>query len=283
MVIALTIAAAWAEPAVLYTGDPADALAAAARKDDAAAAAWSLSELRVHPPFVDGPGRVWVCSTVPDETVTSAVDAARRALGYSRLLEADDALDDALALAVCEPELDVDALWQVWFLKGIVATYQEDPIRAERAFGNARILDPGRGWDDAYLDGRDTFDRALVPGPGELRLSIVPDPGGAVRVDGRPATGLVGPVVLSIGTHYLQIGRSALTVRLDVEARGTATLVIPSLLPDELLAWPARPERWRDLDVTLRALVPGEPTAWATFAAPDLWWAPAPGGPYERV
>lgn len=271
---------------VVVTGDaPDDAVAAMVERGLAPAPsdvrALLLSDLRSRPPFLDGSGRVWACGSVPETRIADLITTAELALGYTRLLEADDALDDALALATCRSDLDAASLWRVWFLKGIVATYQEDPERAAHAFVAARTLDPDRPWDDAYVDGQAAFDAAAAQAPASVRLTILPDPGGAVQIDGRPASWTGNQVLLRPGVHFVQIGdRVPVTLRVEVEGRGIATLVVPALLKDDLFTYPERPERWRDLDTILRGLVADPAASFALYDPPDLWFSEAIGSPY---
>ena len=59
--------------------------------------------------------------------------------------------------------------------------------------------------------------------------------------------------------------------------------MVPSLLPDEVLDWPSRPDRWRDLDLVVRGLVPDAEGPWGFYAPPNLWWGPMSVGPFLDV
>jgi hypothetical protein len=244
-----------------------------------------LPDLRAYPPFLDGAGRVWGCGSVPGTAIDERLTVAEQAIRDHRLLEADDALDDALALAVCRDRVDVAELWRVYLLEGVVATNQQDPERAKAAFRTARALDPARPWDDQLPDGRDAFDQAAEPLTAEIRLSIVPEDVGEVEVDGHPAVRSGRDVLLAPGTHFLRLGTSApRVVRLAVEGRGAATLVLPSLLPEELPTWAGDPARWPDLGTVLRELVP-EPdvTTWDLSGDDRVWVATDASGPWQEV
>lgn len=265
------------EPVVLYAELPELAIGAALQRGKAMEPvhAWPISALRARPPLVVGAGEAWICGS-RSGSAAAFLDAARRAIGHVQLDAAAALLDDALGAALCQP-FDATAAFEIWFLQGIVAVYRQDEAAARRAFRNARIADPSKSWDEAFADGRSLFEEAL-PGPGHLRLTVLPAPE-RLTVDGAQVE---GDPLLAPGSHLLEIGHPPITVRVDLEDRGNATLFVPSLLPDALLSWPADPARWRDLELVLSEL-PGAPSAIGLYDAPDLWWAPGPRGPFERL
>lgn len=276
----LSCTARAAQPTVVFSGTPAEALSAAVARGKGAPGAIDalpIEALRARPPWLTGPGAAWSCASESEPPTSTSIALARKSIGHAELDAASSALDNALDALVCEPFAPTVA-WTVWFLRGIVATYRNDELEARSSFRNARIASPSQPWDDTYADGELWFDEALAEEP-SIRLSLVPSPA-SWSVDGSSIDGVAN---LSEGSHLLELGQQPpVTIRVDLAGRGATTLILPSLLPETLLRWPQEPERWHDLSLVLASL-PQSSTGIGLYAAPDLFWADAPEGPYTHL
>ena len=241
-----------------------------------AAEGWPLPHLRARPPYLVGAGTVASCGLGRAQDPSELVGVAHSAIGHDRLAEADNALDDALDQVVCGP-VDPAIVHRIWFLKASSPPTARRAPLSRSAFANARIADPDRPWDEAFVDGRTWFD-AAVPQDAPIRLHIVPDPG-SVRVDGKPTD---GDIAIAAGSHHVEIGeRWSMTLRVEVMGQGTATVVVPALLPTTSSRGPPSRSggvgsRWCSTDL------PGAPTAFGLYEGPDLWWSQRAQGPFER-
>lgn len=144
-----------------------------------------------------------------------AVTGAEVAEGLSRARQAVDELDyttarlmlaGAAGVLTCLTEpVEAGDLYDIWFLAGLMAFYEQDAPAAEQAFMRAAGVDATRPWNPAYApDAQGIFLEALQKALAETGPSIQlgPDLVGRLTLNGSPLQSGARPVA---GTHLLQL------------------------------------------------------------------------------
>lgn len=244
-------------------------------------------------PLLVGEGELEACEAVP--TDLDVVDRYVR-LAETRLLYLDyDGVDEAIvsaraAILCLRDPLDPALVARMWFLAGIAAWDRHDETAAAAAFTRAHAMRPGTPWDADFPPGprplyeaTATSSRATAP----VALRVVPlPPGFQLRVDGRVepplGTSVLVEVAVSPGAHLLQVvgGSVVRTVRVELSTTA-ATVVLPSLLPDEAPAWAPEPRLAPQLDAVLGALLPVG--SGVTVVLSESTWRRIPGQAWTRI
>lgn len=179
---------------------------------------------------------------VRSDPITDGLAAARRAVDELEYGTARMLLEGGVELLPCLSDLvDPEVLYDLHFLSGLVAWYEQEPIEAEAAFARAVGVDPARPWNEAYApDAKGLFLQALqrsIGDPGPV-LRVSPDLRGRVLLDGRVvADGATVPR----GGHLLQLSRGPVVLSKAVElppARGHTEIRLlgPAALQEAVLA-----------------------------------------------
>jgi hypothetical protein len=256
---------------VLYTGfDPGVALsqsAAAAKVPLDSLRAVTLRELMTSKaPVLKGDGVVLTCEGIPStmKNVRGAVQRAENAVAYMEFENARAHLRTALmALSCLQEPLAPDAASRIYYLEGVVQHAEGNLGVARSAFEIARTFDAELAWDNYFPPASKViFEEVLaeeVSGQG-ASLQIIPAPvAGTLWVDGQPVTGSLANLDLSPGIHAIQVVTSrAHTAYVDLENGATATLVMPSSVPDAAINWVDDPASQPQLNAVLEAVLPLE-------------------------
>ncbi len=275
-----------ARDVVLYQGDPAVALtaAAAALGDTTSVVPVRLIELPGGdaPTVLGAPVSFCRSETVGNAAVRDQMSRAEGHLAYQRTAEARVVLDGAVTALDCLPEpIEASLAGRLFFLRGVVALREGDAAGAERAFRHAAAFQPGLPWDPRFPpDPTGTFARATVPSSSSVVVPVGLGPGSSVWVDGRaPSAGAT--LSLVPGTHYLQI--------LDNGRAHTAVVKVSADQPIAVVApgWLAAVDLDRLDDATRRSLAelarrafPGDTlyaVAGGRVYAVDTTWRVQPG------
>jgi hypothetical protein len=196
-----------------------------------------LASLRAKPPVALG-GAVELCAGEP-ATNAAIAELARQAKGdvlYVDYEAAASKLATARAMVPCLAEpADAAVIARVELLRGVLAVVQGQP--ADRAFADAKAIDPHASWDADFGDVGQAAFAAASPAMVPLRVEA---PGAtALRVDGA----LVGAdATVPRGRHVVQTADPAVTVVVD--AADSTVLVVPAAYPADALHGLSAADRW---------------------------------------
>lgn len=268
------IAAAWADPVVHDSdADTARARAAAvAHVDPATLEPVALATLVARSPVGLGGARVVPCTDAPTRPADVESHLKEAAGAYLYMESEKAALQVGLANAamgcLAEP-LDPVLGSRIFYLRGLIAFAANDMPAAEAAFYRARVFVPDLSWDDDFApDARPLFERTGV----QLKVAepvwltmVPPNPPGGIRVDGKAVDVVEGRVALAPGPHVVQLGQQPV-ITLNVDLKSEGTLVVPSLLPADSLAWAGDPGRREALSATFAATLQRDTQVYVTHA-----------------
>lgn len=225
------------EPVVLYEEEPERALRRVSRHTgitEARPRRWS-ELLAGEPPLIVGAETLEPCR---GEAASNA--ELLKLLGLAeelRLAMRTEAWHATLADAeqawscLSEPA-DATLGARLYFLLGIAAFAEGDPLAAARSFEAALRSNPSLDWDEDFApDAREVFEEVRSrPSPVPVAMRLVP--GGStppLRVDGRTPVVQDGVVEIPAGLHLLQLEEEGrIWARLD----GDAWLFLPGPTPD---------------------------------------------------
>lgn len=283
------IAGALAADTVVYAGgDPdkvLDRIAAVSGVPADTLHAVPVADLvRGRPPTLLGGGKLEHCGGSPTTlaSVRQSMDLAKGAVAYMEYGSARAALDAAIRDLGCLQEpIDAELAARAWFLTGVVAHASGDEARTRSAFRQARLFAPEMGWDENFAPAaRGAFESvtAEMKATSLVSLSVVPEPPeGALRVDGRVVRVVGGHVGVLPGTHHVQVGDAPpLTMTMQVDANAPATLVLPSLVTDDALAWAGDGDRREALSSVLIGALGDEGVVYVV--SNDIVWRLRLGG-----
>jgi hypothetical protein len=269
---------------VLHSGfDPNGAInssAAAANVALDSLVAVTLRELMTSKaPVLKGEGVVLSCKGIPStmSNVRGAIRRAENAVAYMEFENARSHLRTALmALSCLEEPLIPDAASRIYYLEGVVQHAEGNSAVARSSFEIARTFDPKLGWDSYFPPGaKSLFDAVLaeVPTGEQATLQIIPAPAeGSLWVDGK-AVAMGGQALeLSPGIHAIQVITSrAHTAYVDLGSGTSASLVMPSAVPDAAINWVTQSKTLqKQLSTVLEAALP-EGTPVYIVAGGQVW------------
>jgi len=138
--------------------------------------------------------------------VSEALTRARQAVDELDYTTARLLLAGAAGVLPCLSEpVDAGDLYDIWFLAGLMAFYEQDTPAAEQAFKRAAGVDASRPWNPAYApDAKGLFLEALQKAIAETgpALQLGDDLAGRLRLDGASLQSGARPIA---GTHLLQL------------------------------------------------------------------------------
>ena len=227
------------------------------------------------PPFIEGDGHVIPCGRAPT-TAAAVAEASEEAQKMLLLLDyesARDALETALQTLGCQRDrADARAAAQLYFLSGLVRIDQDWPKKARDDFSHALAYVPDLAWDDNFNpeegDGSKLLEAArtsLTQQPvATLHIAPVTDTVQVV-VDGAPADTL--PLSLRPGEHVVQLegATTTTTVRVHLDAGGTATLAVPGLLEESHAYAITDYQRARDIHTAIDPSLPPDADLWVAL------------------
>jgi hypothetical protein len=152
------------------------------------------------------------------EAMSEGLDRAREAVDELDYASARLLLAGAAGVLSCLSEpVDRDDLYDVYFLSGLMAYYEDDLGAASKAFARAAGVDPARPWNEAFApDAKGLFLAALQQAISEsgpaLRLS--PDLEGRVLLDGSVLRSDERPPA---GQHLLQVTQDGAATSYDLQ------------------------------------------------------------------
>ena len=246
------------------------------------------------PPFLVGDGHVIPCGR-PATTAAAVQEAADRAVRKMVRLEYEDARDhveEALMLLGCQKDLaDASSAARLYYLSGLIRIDQSWASKAQADFTQALTYTPDFQWDARFNPeeggGAAMLEaaRATVASLEPAQLDIAPDfSGRTVHVDGVRIETL--PVSLTPGEHVVQLVRTsdsggtaavenATTVRVVLQAGGSATIAVPGLLEEGHAYRVADAHDASDILTVLQPVLSTPPDVWV--ATPTSTWHLASG------
>ena len=165
---------------------------------------------------------------VTREAVSEGLTRARQAVDELDYTAARLLLAGAGDVLPCLTDpVDRSDLYDIWFLAGLMAYYEQDETGAEAAFVRAAGVDATRPWNTAYApDAKGLFLAALQKALGETgpTIRLTDDLIGRVQLDGSALEAGVRPTA---GTHLVQLtspdGRVT-SFELDLPASGSGAV-----------------------------------------------------------
>ena len=205
-----------------------------------------------------------VCSVaeVPSIRIKILLQQVDHALSYMEIDKAQVLLENAKHSLPCLDEVvDIDMVARLYFLQGILAFYQEDTVRATKAFLTAFFYKPNMQWDDIFApDPKDVFDQAKMSFVKEklITLQIIPvSAQEQIWVNGVPSLASE-QLSLHQGHNVVQIVGSAeedvQTLFLDVDGSQPVQIVAPNAITNIPHNWLENTAFVQDFQIVLSSV-----------------------------
>jgi tetratricopeptide (TPR) repeat protein len=260
--------------------------AAAAKRDIAELKSVTMADLQRKPTVLLAGGKAVPCerSQVTMSNLRRRIEQAENKVAYLELEEAINDLNNvADSLPCLVDDVDHEEVGQLYYLRGIVLDALGKSDEAQKSFELAVTFQPSMRWDDYYPpDSKALFEEAkkVAASRSQIPLRMTPKPPvGSLIIDGAD---LGTEVSLSPGEHLIQI-KDLMTTRVIVsDGTKEVTLVVPSAMPQDALAWVHDDAMRGELGNFLNGVIPRGEVAFVADAG-EIWQLTAGYDNWEQL